>query len=506
MTFIMPEPIRALAFILIAVYLAYILFHKIFNQLIGQKIFSKLFATYVFILFSASISPGYWFFLLIVLFYVYFLSPEAKKNPLAYFFMLLVAVPNFWLEIPGFGIVRYIMIMSYPRFLILILLLTLLLNKETTKRKPYSYLASDTILSLYIILKGLLALRDDTVTNAAREALMLYIDIFLPYFVISRYVLTVDQFKQLLAIFLFVMLSLSFVAIIEVVKSWHLYNAFISKLSAQNPHSLYLFRGGMLRASTVFYSPIALGYAITLAYAAYLYLRPAIKNSLLQKTMAGVLLVGLGASLSRGPWLGFVIMLLSYTLLQKGGIQKIVKAQFAIILVVPVLSLTPYWNKFISLLPFIGSEQTENITYRQQLIQNAWLVFQKYPLLGSPRYQEEPEMLRMIQGQGIIDVVNSYIEIVLENGAAGLILFVYFFVWLLVKAYRLTRVIEERDESLYRLGLTLISSMVSTMFIISTVSSIDYIPYLYWSFSGLMAAYIIIARERVEKQTLISTA
>lgn len=496
----MPEPIRALAFILIAIILAYGLFNRVFSQLIGQQLFKKLVITYIFILFSAAISPGYWFFLLLVLFYIYFLSPDARNNRLAYYFMLLLAVPNFWLDIPGFGVVRFIMTMSYPRFLILVLLLTLLLNKQTTQTKPYRYLASDTILTLYILLKSILGFRDDTLTNAARESLMLFIDIFLPYFVISRHIGSTEQFRQLLAIFLFVMLCLSLVAVIELVKSWHLYNPFIVKLGTQNPHSLYLFRSGMLRASTVFYSPIALGYAITLAFAAYLYLRPMITTSITQKMIAFVLLMGLGASLSRGPWLGFVILMLTFTFLQKGAIQKTFKALTSLLVALPLLSLTPYWDKFISLLPFIGTVEAENITYRQRLIDNAWLVFQKYPLFGSPNFQDEPEMQRMIQGQGIIDVVNSYIGVVLEIGAIGLFLFVFFFVWLLLKAYRLTRIIEESDEKLYRLGLSLISAMTCTMFTISTVSSIDYIPYLYWSFSGLLAAYIILVKEQNEKQ------
>ncbi len=501
----MPETLRAFFFILIAIGGAYILFSRIFGSLIGPALFKKLVASYILVIFSAAVLPGFWFFLFVIFFYLYFIVPGVRNQRLAYFFMLLLAVPNFWLDIPGFGVVRFLMTMSYPRFLILTLLLTLLMNKQEYETKPYRYIASDTILTFFLITKVLLGFREDTLTNGIREAIMLYIDIFLPYFVVSRFVQSTEQFRQLLAIFLFVMICLSIIAVMELAKNWHLYNPFIANLGTNNPYSLYLLRSGMLRASTVFYSPIALGYAITLAYAAFLYLRPMIDRPVMKKGIAGILLAGLGASLSRGPWLGFAILLVTYTLIQRGALQKLMKGVVSLLLIVPLLSLTPYWDKFISLIPFIGTVDAENITYRQRLIDNAWLVFQKYPLFGSPNYRLEPEMQSMIQGQGIIDVVNSYIGIVLENGAIGLITFVFFFAWLLLQSYRLTRIFESINTTYYRLGLSLVSAMTCTLFTISTVSSIDYIPYLYWILSGLLAAFIIIGREEVQKTQWSST-
>jgi len=501
----MPEPLRAFFFILIAIGVSYVLFSRIFFTLIGQSLFKKLVISYIFVIFSAAVLPGFWFFLFVIFFYLYFIVPDARNHRLAYFFMLLLAVPNFWLDIPGFGVVRFLMTMSYPRFLVLILLLTLLMNKQGHETKPYRYIASDSILTFFLITKAILGFREDTVTNAIREAVMLYIDIFLPYFVVSRFVQSAEHFRQLLAVYLFVMICLSMIAIMELAKNWHLYNPFIAKLGTNNPYSLYLFRSGMLRASTVFYSPIALGYAITLAYAAFLYLRPMIVPPVKEKWISGILLMGLGASLSRGPWLGFAILLITYTLMQRGALQKIMKGLASLLIIVPLLSLTPYWDKFVSLMPFVGTVDAENITYRQRLIDNAWLVFQKYPLFGSPNYRLEPEMQRMIQGQGIIDVVNSYIGIVLENGAIGLITFVFFFAWLLFQSYRLTRLFESINTTYYRLGLSLVSAMTCTLFTISTVSSIDYIPYLYWTFSGMLAAFIIHGREQIYNTQRSST-
>lgn len=58
-------------------------------------------------------------------------------------------------------------------------------------------------------------------------------------------------------------------------------------------------------------------------------------------------------------------------------------------------------------------------------------MIQRNPLFGSFDFRNTPEMQSMIQGEGIIDIVNTYINLALRVGLVGLTLFVGFFVSIL---------------------------------------------------------------------------
>ena len=467
---------------------------KTFSQLIGKDNYHKLLLSYIFVLLLAALSPGYWFFLITLFVYIIFFIKRYPELRISLFFMLIFAVPNFWLDIPGVFGIRFIMNMSYARFLIITLLLPLLLTGHHKKYAPYRFLGSDILVIGYVFVQGILGYRDNTFTNATREFIMLFIDIYIPYFAISRYITNIEELRQILSIFLLSICILSVISFIETSKYWHLYNEFTKHLQTKNNIPIYLIRSGMLRASTIFYTPIALGLASTMAFGTYLYLKRYINNTWLKYSIPVFILIGLATSLSRGPWIGFVVLLAVYAYLNKTLFKNTFKYLILLIFLVPFLSLTSYWNTFISLLPVVGNVEIENITYRQQLFEISISVLQKYPFFGSPNFIDEPEMQQLIQGQGIIDIVNSYVRIMLTTGVIGLILFISIFITLLISAYKITILYIKTNTEMFDLGTSLIAIICSTLFIISTVSSIDYIPYLYWMFSGLLGSFIIVTR------------
>jgi hypothetical protein len=54
-------------------------------------------------------------------------------------------------------------------------------------------------------------------------------------------------------------------------------------------------------------------------------------------------------------------------------------------------------------------------------------VFMERPWLGSDQYVERLTELGMVQGQGIVDIVNTYLGIALSSGALGLTFFLSIF-------------------------------------------------------------------------------
>jgi len=153
----------------------------------------------------------------------------------------------------------------------------------------------------------------------------------------------------------------------------------------------------------------------------------------------------------------------------------------------------PGGEKVVQLLPFVGKIEKYNIDYRESLLENSTIVIKRNPWFGSVEYLTAPEMERMRQGEGIIDIVNTYIGIALEYGLVGLGLFVGFFVLVLNGIYKAMREIRSRDDEVYRLGRALLAALVGILVTIFTVSSITIIPIVYWSVAGLGVAYTQIA-------------
>ena len=114
---------------------------------------------------------------------------------------------------------------------------------------------------------------------------------------------------------------------------------------------------------------------------------------------------------------------------------------------------------------------------------------------GSADYLNEPEMRELIQGEGIIDTVNSFLEVALEAGVIGLSLFVAFFATVMLELYRTAcrRFTKERSKlNWYARGC--LSILVGILITIGTTSSIDYVPFIYWSFGGISVALVRLAR------------
>jgi O-antigen ligase len=158
-----------------------------------------------------------------------------------------------------------------------------------------------------------------------------------------------------------------------------------------------------------------------------------------------------------------------------------------------VLSMTGFGQRLISMLPFVGSSdshEASTVDYRIRLLDQAQILFQKNPLFGLPNYRETPEMEVMRQGQGIIDVVNSYVDIGLSYGIVGLGLFLFIFLGLFFTTVKKVRALPSEQEDLINTGRSLYAILGAILFIIFTVSSINYIPVFYWLFAGLCSAYI----------------
>src|SRR5213078_3480682 len=91
--------------------------------------------------------------------------------------------------------------------------------------------------------------------------------------------------------------------------------------------------------------------------------------------------------------------------------------------------------------------------------------------------------LGMTQGQGIVDIVNSYVEVALRSGIVGLFFFGGFMAAVFLASLRARR--QEPED----LGRALAAAQLSVLVTIGSVSSIVVIPWVYWCLAGLLVGY-----------------
>ncbi len=492
----MPEHLRALAIIALLGGFSFWTLQGALSPLVTKAELRKWRNLWLAIVSTAFLSSNFWVFVITISVIIAAFVPRSPPQRVTYYLLLICALPSLSAEIPGVGGIRYLFEMSYPRLLTLLLLAPLLFNER--RRLPQNLrlfrLPSDRYIVGFIILLSLLAFRDDTITNGLRKIAMLLVDIIVPYYALSRYLRTREEINVALAAILLGIVPIAYIGLFESLRHWHLYDEMGRSLLG-HAISGYDVRAGVLRASAVFKSPIVLGYIMVIGFSLLLYLRSFVPKSKLLILTGGILLLSLLGSVSRGPWIGFVIFFLAYIWSGHQRLRQYTLAAVVIIMSFPLIMLTPYGKRFVDLLPIVGSTRTDTIEYRQKLAEISWKLFQRNPLLGSTHYRETPEMESMRQGQGIIDIVNSYINIALSHGMLGVLLFLLIFFSTASHLYNSTKNKPRRSERVVMLSRILFGIHIYILSVIATVSSIDYVPIFYWMIIGVSAAHISITRE-----------
>jgi O-antigen ligase len=410
------------------------------------------------------------------------------------FFVLLFGAPLVDVPIGGIGGMNLLLPLNNGRLLTIFLLVPILFAKSrTTDRKNRAFVAADCLAVSYALLLMGLEFRRSELTNVARAVVLYTLDILIPYFAFSRAISNISDFRKVLFGFVIAILPLSLIALIEIAKGWHLY-AVVSEdwgVAFQ-----YVRRDGLLRAAGT--APnggaIVLGYMIMVAIGCELAIW---QGSNAWRRYARIALiffsVGLIASLSRGPWVGAMVLVTAFVAMGPRAVVNLGRLTVVSVLVLGASLLTPAGAKLINMLPFIGSVENETVAYRQRLFENALAVIERNPWIGSADYLSTPEMQSMLQGEGIIDTVNTYIVVALNSGMIGLSLFLGFFVAILMGLWRVTIHGANHKLGLGNCARALVATLLGILVTIGTVSSVDFIPYVYWSFAGLCVAFIRIA-------------
>ena len=364
--------------------------------------------------------PNYWLMLAALAGAVMVFGAGEKFRP-ALYLLLLFAAPAASKIVPGFGGINNFLELYPFNLLAIVILFPLLLRPSETKGSGTGAFA-DACFIAYALVVFALAFRDTSFTDGIRRATAFLLTAIPQYFVFSRIRWTIEKARLATAAFVIPLIALSAVAAAEVVLGWHVYANAVQSWDV-SATLRYVERSGFLRAYGSVFGPIAFGLFLVVGLA----LAPALVASAPKKRLATLSIPAIGAGLlgtfSRGPWVGGALAMAAFVATTRRSITNLAKLSVAGVLGLAVLALTPFGGMVIDLLPFIGNVEENTIDYRQRLLEVGWIVVRQNPFFGSEGYMQTPEMQTLVQGQGIIDIVNAYLRIALDSGLVGLSLY-----------------------------------------------------------------------------------
>lgn len=485
----MPETIKALIVILALGNSLLYFHHKNLPPFISLTEAKRWQFLWIAVTCAAFLSNNYWLFIIIAIFLIKTKDTTNNASRFANYLWLLPALPLLGNDIPGFGGIRFLFELSFPRLLSLVILLPIFLS-QSNRTLAFFRMPGDKLFAMFLLINVLITTRNGEITNILRSNFYIFIDLFLPYYAASRSLLKFVDFKKISYVALTFCSVLALLAVFETIRAWHLYSTLSYSLDIPLRFSSYLYRDGLLRADGPFSSGIVLGYVLTFGLGLGLAIKSDFRKNTFYLLILTIIIVGLLATASRGPWVGAALMGFVFTLLSKNKIKYFKKITLGGIIALPFIVFTTTGQKVLAMLPFIGESNSGSISYRQQLLEQSWIVIQRNPFLGSNTYLDTPEMQSLIQGQGIIDIVNSYVRIGLDSGLLGFITFVSIFVSLTLKLYKARAKSLKISIEMYNYANALIATVIAMLFIIATVSSIDIVEQLYWVMAGLMSSYL----------------
>jgi O-Antigen ligase len=486
--------IKSLVVVLAMIGLVHWVFQKWMpDELVNRQLSKMLAVAWAGISAALFLSPDFWVFAFLAAVLIYWLGQRVHPAPL--FAGLMFAAPYLEQLLPGIGGINQLMGISYPRLLGL-MCLVLWVNHWKPKKaaEPHRSSLFDSALLVYGLFALALQLLSDSLTNSIRVYLYFLTDAMLVYWVGRSWAQDRRVMHDTVVAFIFGVMVTCMIAAFEFGKGWLLYANLADSLHAYGTTGRYLVRGetGLIRASATAGHSIPMGYIAMVGILLWMGCCDLKKVGTRAKAMGfAMLAAGSIASLSRGPWVALAAGLILWYSLSPQGLKRLAIAIGVIGVGFGLALLTPAREDIISLIPWVGTADSSNIDYRQRLIQVSLFLISESPWFGSPTFLSAPIMQQMIQGQGIIDLVNTYVALALSSGMVGVALFSTVVIGpffrgmpLYLRLLNQARVHKQQDLADPMLR-ALLCVLLSSAIAIGTVSSITVIPWTYWLMAGL---------------------
>lgn len=453
---------------------------------------------------AAFASPTFWWFALIAMPTLYW-AGKKDPNPLALDLLLMNLIPQISVQIPAVGVQTLFPLDIYRTLSLCVMVpAAWRLRNRADPARIHGLQRMDLLLLALGLLEAVLYVPPDlpshiilhnSFTNVLRSLFLYVVDIYVLYYVASRLCTDRGKITEAMAAFCLSCSVMAVVAVFESMKHWLLYTALIPRWGGDPLMTQYIFRGGLLRAEASSGNALALGFLLAVSLGFWMYLQSRVPKRRWRLGTTALLALGLLVSFSRGPWLAAIAMLFAYAAFGPRGASRVLKACLAFLVISTVILSSPLGTKITNMVPFMGGKVGEtSVTYRERLLDRSWELIKAKPMLGDQHAFSKMQDLR--QGQGIIDIVNAYVQVTLFYGFVGLALFLLFILSGFLKAYRTAKRVARSDHDASLLGASIAASIFGVLLLLADGSLGTAPQRIFYILIGLATAYAFIYRSQ----------
>jgi hypothetical protein len=429
------------------------------------------------------------------------------SNPTALYLWMLHVVPPVSVIIPLPG-TSGLLPLDNNLLLAICVLLPAATRYRRNREKPTvsQFGTMDVLLLAYGVLQVTLytlpdapdhAVIQDTLLNVIRRAVSFSLDTYLLYYTVARTCQSRLKMADAAASFCLACVVLAATALFENLRSWLLYTDIAARWSGDPHAGFYLLRGGSVRAQVSAGHSIALGNILAVGFGFWLYIKSHVQSAKQRVAVTLLLWGGLYATSSRGAWLGAAFVYFTFLAAGPRAASRMVKGTLLAVASAGLIAVTPIGNRVLEMLPQSGKPADE---YRHRLAERGWEIVMAHPFFGDQFPWPEMEDLR--QGEGIIDIVNTYLAVALSYGLIGLFCFVSFILIGMTKVYARTRELVHSDPDLALFGTSLIASIAGILLMIDS-NSFALIENSFYLLAGLTAAYASLAKSEQHRPAVL---
>lgn len=412
------------------------------------------------------------------------LGPRGAADRVFLYIASLALLPSSYsAEVPFPGL-NYLMILDYPKVATIILLGPIFVSSLFSKPPPYLR-SVDRYLLLFVLLTSVMSIRDLPFTSMMRVTVDHFLLIFIPYVAISRTLKTVEDLDSAVKAFFFGIVVLALIGVISTVVSWNYY----AQLNENISFKVYTeFRNGFLRVSTTLSSTL-LGMIMGIGLACVMLLRSERRLSMLYAIGLFALLAAVvfftGA---RGGWLSAMVIAGAYVFFIRASRMMRKAALVAMSIGTAAVFVLIMQDSDIV------SDQYGTFAYRAELLRTSFDQIASRPLFGEVEFRSNPRFAHLVQGEGIVDIVNGYLQVALTYGLVGLGLFLGAHIMTLKGSLKLIAAFDKKEDArqdsrFRRIAVLLVAVHLGFLLMIMTVSAIS----LTWHFGYLILALSVAA-------------
>lgn len=370
--------------------------------------------------------------LLFVLMCLWVLIAAGRFNltvPVYLFSLLLLPSLSNTLMLGGLKLVEF----DLPNALSVGTAISVFLHPGKVRRR----VGADAAVFALLLLIALAMAREASVSHHIRYMIGTLLDFWLPYYIASRGIRSDQDLKGVMLWLGAAGIVLAGVTLFEFLKSWPIYQSLYHVYELPTL-LLVKFRAGMLRAGGPFIESTSAAMMIALCVVGLYLSKDSFRSQSYHFLLLGIALAGLFAPQSRGAWIGlcFAVVIadgvrrryahLALKLLMAGGVFC-------------VLYVAAHFSSFLSQQMGFSGGASDTADYRSRLLERGLEEIAHRPFLGYSIREMQIRLADMVQGEGIIDPVNTYIWITLISGLVGLAIFMGVFAYFLLRVIKSIR-------------------------------------------------------------------